>query len=215
MATGISAYAACPRRYKYQFVDGHPGLGEGAASAASIGTLAHLALELDLRTAEELKLNGGVADMDVVEKALEQANNFREREAFARFRDAPIEKELRFSSVIGDIRVYGIADAVGEDFVLDYKTDAVPDPEKHSLQLWAYARALGKQKAYIAYLRHDRLDEIDAARLAELDATGYGLIERLRAGDFAATASEAVCLRCTYKAICDSAFDPADRASLI
>ncbi|MEP7213317.1 MAG: UvrD-helicase domain-containing protein [Acidobacteriota bacterium] len=215
MATGISTYASCPRKYKFQFVDGHPGLGEGTASAAAIGTLAHLALELGIDSAPLLRLHGGCGDDELVEKALEQARNFRENSAFAGVRELAAEKELRFSTRIGDIGVFGIADLVGEDFVLDYKTDSVADPDKHKLQLWAYARALGKQKAYIAYLRHNILHEITPADLSDLDGVGLRLIARLRSGDFAPSASEPTCRRCTYTSICSSAHDGADSENIV
>ena len=215
MATGISAYAACPRKYKFQYVDGHPGLGEGFGDAALIGTLAHLALELDIDSPEILGLNSECADAELLGKALEQARNFRKNDAFAAVRSLPADKELRFNATIGDIRVFGIADLVGEDFVLDYKTDAVTDPDKHSLQLWAYARALGKPKAYIAYLRHNLLTEFTPDDLARLDGVGSDLIAHLRSGDFAANASPSTCPRCTYSSICVDRHDPGDETALV
>jgi len=204
MATGLSAYASCPQRYKFQFVDGHPGLGEGSRSGASVGTAAHLALENDIDSVELLARHSNFFDDEIIRKGLDLARNFRVSPIFADVRVQTAERELRFSSTVGGINVYGIADLVGDDFVLDYKTDAIMDPEKHSLQLWAYARALGKPRAFIAYLRHNVLHEITAEDLARFDRIGTELIERLKAGDFSAKPSPETCGRCNFNPICSS-----------
>ena len=42
--TTLGDYAACPRRFRFRFVDGHPGIGEGLAVGRRVGRLTHKAL---------------------------------------------------------------------------------------------------------------------------------------------------------------------------
>jgi ATP-dependent helicase/nuclease subunit A len=94
---------------------------------------------------------------------------------------------------------------VGGDFVLDHKTDAEVSPDEHRFQLWAYARAFNKPRALIAYLRHDKLHEFDAARLTELDAEANALIGGILKCDYTPRPSPAACGYCPYRTICPSA----------
>jgi ATP-dependent helicase/nuclease subunit A len=100
------------------------------------------------------------------------------------------------------IRINGDADLVGPDHVLDFKTDSEIDESHHRFQLWAYARAFEKQRAVLAYLRHDEVREFDASRLDEIEQEALGMIARIRAGDYAPEPEPEKCSRCRYLAIC-------------
>jgi hypothetical protein len=90
----------------------------------------------------------------------------------------------------------GVVDLVGEDFVLDFKSDRAIHPEHHQFQLWAYSQATAKPNAHIAYLRHDRLHTFTAAHLSELAASASTLVNGLVKGDFTPTPSETSCGIC-------------------
>ncbi|MBK8464923.1 MAG: UvrD-helicase domain-containing protein [Chloracidobacterium sp.] len=200
--TALTAYAQCPKRFHYRYVTGHPGLGEGFATASSIGTLAHKALELDLDDLESLRPFADGLENAQVNTALELARAFRSANCFAEVRGMEVQKEVQFRYQAGPVTLYGTADLVGPDFVLDFKTDSGMSPEEHRFQLWAYARALGKPKAYIAYLRHDVLYKFENADLAEIDGQVSELIEGIVNGKFVATPDEDTCRWCSYKEIC-------------
>lgn len=201
--TALGIYADCPRSFQYRFVDGHPGLGEGSPRARTVGTLAHTALELDLEKHEDLRAHApGVADEWLLEAIL-LADRFRTEECFANVRDAANKKEVPFIQNVLGVNLHGIADLAGDDFVLDFKTDASVDPMHHRFQLWAYSRALGKPKAYIAYLRHNQLYEFSAAELNKAGDDVLEVIQGISGGEFAATPSMEVCGYCHYSQICE------------
>ena len=202
--TALTAYARCPKRFEYQYVAGHPGLGEGAASAMAIGSLAHLALELDIGDVETLRKAVPDSTDEQLEAALGYANAFRTNPAYEKVRLSECQKEVRFAIRSDGLTLSGIADLVGPDFVLDYKTDAEMHPDEHRFQLWAYAAAFSKPRALIAYLRWDTLHEWPADSLAQIGVEASALIRRIRQADYAATPSFSECSACPFEKICES-----------
>jgi ATP-dependent helicase/nuclease subunit A len=206
--TSIATYGACPRRFWYSNVEGHPGLGEGSPRAGTVGTITHKALECDVHTVEELTTIYPVAEPELVNEALSLANRFRTDPCYATVRDAGALREIPITFIVHGVRVHGIADLVGDDFVLDFKTDALMDPEHHRSQLWAYASSLGKTRAYVAYLRHGELYEFEGGELEAAGSTTSFLLRGIAEGEYAATPGEKVCGYCRYADICDYRFDP-------
>ncbi|MBV9214661.1 MAG: UvrD-helicase domain-containing protein [Acidobacteria bacterium] len=200
--TGLTAYARCPKQFEYQYVLGHPGLGEGFARARTTGTLTHEALELDITDIERLRPLSPDASDEILNEALALAATFRSSDKFAEFRKGERRSEFRFAHESEGIRLIGVADLVGKDFVLDFKTDSAMHPEEHRFQLWAYQRALEKPRALIAYLRQDKVHEWTAAELTAIDADAKELVNRIRSGDYAATPSAKECSRCQFNSIC-------------
>lgn len=203
--TGLQEYASCPRRFKYRYIDGHPGVGEGAADARTIGSLAHTALELDIESRDGLRpFADGAADA-LVDDALLLASNFRNGPAFGEFRINGVQREVPVSLPIDGVTLNGVADLVGDDFVLDFKTDAQVAPDEHVLQLWAYAKALEKPRAFIAYLRGSYLHLFGHDKLKKAAKYIETIIGGIRTGDFDATPSEKTCGRCVYRSVCKDA----------
>ncbi|HSU26109.1 MAG TPA: PD-(D/E)XK nuclease family protein, partial [Pyrinomonadaceae bacterium] len=97
----------------------------------------------------------------------------------------------------------GKADLVGDDYVLDFKTDSEPVPVDHAVQLWAYAFALDKPKAYIAYLRQQKLHEYTADQLSHAKSEAKKAVGGIATGNFVSTPTESGCRRCPYCVICD------------
>ena len=97
-------------------------------------------------------------------------------------------------------------DGVGPGFVADFKTDREVAPERHALRLLAYAKALDRGAAYIAYLRHDRVERITPERIRQASQQADALIGGIRAGAFEAHADEARCAGCAYQGGCGDAF---------
>jgi ATP-dependent helicase/nuclease subunit A len=204
--TGLAEYAACPRRFKYRYIDGHQGLGEGGSSAMTIGSLAHLALELDITNGIGLMPFIETADQAAIDDALRLAENFRSSESFAEFRIENVRREVPISIEYGGARLNGFVDLVGDDFVLDYKTDGEMEPRHHLLQLWVYAKALSKPRAVLAYLRHDQVYLFSVEDLAAAEVAVSHAVAGVVSGAFNATASEDVCRRCAYSTICDDCY---------
>ena len=101
--------------------------------------------------------------------------------------------------------LHGVANIDGEDFVLDFKTGATLDPMHYRFQLWAYSRALGKTKAFTAYLRHNQLYEFSAAELNKAGDEVLEIIQGISSGAFNATPSMETCEFCHYSQVCDYA----------
>lgn len=204
--TALSTYAKCAAQFYFRFVLGHPGLGEGPATASSIGTLVHSALELEIDTIEGLREKWADAPDDHIVAALELAQAFRSDAAFAELQSVEIQKEVPFRFKVGRVTLYGTADILGADFVLDYKTDSAVHPDEHRFQLWAYARALGKNEALIAYLRQKVLHRFDREQLDQLDLLAAKMITDIADGVFVASPSEATCKFCSYGELCDQRY---------
>jgi ATP-dependent helicase/nuclease subunit A len=204
--TALSDYALCPKRFEFRYVKGHPGYREGDGAgeiAMAIGTLTHKALELNIRDFDRLKTYANGLTDEHVQDALDCAEKFYTVDAFAPYRTKHSQREFPVSLPINGIMFNGIVDRVGEDFVLDFKTDRNIHPEHHQFQLWAYSKAMNKPNAHIAYLRGDRLHTFTSDMLNELDPSASTLVNRLANSDFTPTPSEANCGICPYAEMCD------------
>jgi ATP-dependent helicase/nuclease subunit A len=215
-ATALAEYACCPQRFHFRFVEGHPGLGEGEASARRIGTLAHVALERNIRDVDTLSSFDPTLDPARTEEALWLALRFESVPAFAQVRSSGGLRERPVLLRRGGLTLHGVVDLLGREFVLDYKTDQEIAPKYHQLQLWVYAQATDRKTAHLAYLRHDYLHTLDAEELKAIGRQADLLIEGLLAGDHPARPSPEACACCPYAAICEERHpspSPADSIS--
>jgi ATP-dependent helicase/nuclease subunit A len=96
-ASGLTEYSACPRRFEYRYIKGHPGISEGPGGAALVGTLAHKALERNFSSAEELSREFPLASPEQVANALALAGSFKTSAVFAEFRNAASQPEVPFA----------------------------------------------------------------------------------------------------------------------
>jgi ATP-dependent helicase/nuclease subunit A len=201
--TGLVDYSICPQRFKFRYVDGHPGIGEGAsANARLIGTLTHTALEQGIFSTNELRpFADGAAD-EILEQAVELAAAFRDGESFHSFKLGDFEREVSISFELDGTVLAGKADLVGGDFVLDFKTDRLDVPTDHAIQLWVYAKALNKPRAYVAYLRQQKLHEYSVEELAKAECSAVAAVAGVASANFKSTPSEKVCGACSYRSIC-------------
>jgi len=206
--TGLVEYSICPKRFQYQFVEGHPGVGEGAsANARMIGTLAHAALELGKRTLEEMLPHSDGASDEILAEALQLARGFDEGPEFRPFQLGSFQREVPVSLEINGMSVSGKADLVGEDYVLDFKTDAEMEPAEHAIQLWAYSRALNKLRAVVAYLRQQEPYEYKPLETVVAEQKAISAADGIQKGDFEASPSDQVCRRCRYSSLCNDWID--------
>ncbi|MBD2109305.1 UvrD-helicase domain-containing protein [Nodosilinea sp. FACHB-13] len=209
--TALSDYAICPLRFKFRHVDGHPGYTSGNSTAnlgMELGKLTHKALELSIDQAETLAAYAPHLPLTAVEEALTLAQAFHHSPIYSAHRTGATHWEHPVSLTVGDLTLNGVVDLVGEDFVLDFKTDQAIHPEHHQFQLWAYSRATSKPNAYLAYLRHDHLHPFEAGALQDFDHQANALISKLMSGDFTPNAAHYNCGICPYGEICSEALDP-------
>lgn len=206
--TALSVYAACPRQFEFRFVAGHPGIGEGEAIGKRLGSLTHAALEHGIREVETLARIDSTLPRELVREAIELARRFDEDDAYAGVRGPGTSRETRVRLDRFGLRLSGSVDLVGDAFVLDYKTDATLEPDNHRFQLWAYAEALGRPMAHMAYLRHGYLHTIGQAELAELAVETRHLVEQIKGNDFTARPSAGTCGQCPYREICPDEATP-------
>lgn len=219
--TGVSQFAACPRRY---YLSRYLGLERSAEEPWSPVDDAELAapsaMELG-REAHEL-LAGTLAPEKASEQARLLAQTFQDHELGARVRQAAyVEREREIVFPVGPTPrlLRGIIDLHFEDaqgsVLVDYKTDRVSEAEaptkadEYALQMRLYALALElegskPQKAVLFFLRLGRAIEVS------LDA--QALTEAVRQAEelFLAQESQAFplkiaghCRRCPhYQALC-------------
>lgn len=205
--TALSEYALCPKRFEFRYVHGHPGYREGDGSgeaAMAIGKLAHKALEYQIRDFDELKKYASDLTDEQVQDALDCVERFYKASDFAAYREGALQWELPVSLTLSGITFNGFVDLVGEDFVLDFKTDRTIQPEHHQFQLWAYSQAIAKPNAHIAYIRHNRLHTFDTAELLSLEKRADTLVSSLAIGDFSPTLDKGNCKICPYSEVCDT-----------
>ena len=205
--TALSDYASCPKRFQFQFLSGHPGLGETVNHGRAIGTLVHQALEQEIQDLETLAYFAeNEENWQIIEEALNLAETFRQSSTFAQFRETAVAKEYPISVTVQQITLNGTADLIGQDWVLDYKTNREMKPEQHKLQLWAYAKALGFSTASIAYLRHDQVYTFNESELIEAEEEATTLMKNLQKGNYIASPSAENCSGCPYYEICEDRY---------
>jgi ATP-dependent helicase/nuclease subunit A len=200
--SSLGDYAECPKRFRLRHIDGHPGLTEGGTQAREIGSLAHLALELDIATPGGLGPFAEGASEAVKHEAAELAAAFGKSKAFSEFRVENVVREKAAEVVIEGITLVGKADLVGPEWVLDFKTDSEIEPERHMLQLAAYAEALSKPRAVVAYLRHDQVYEYPPSELAKASASLRDVVDGIQHGRFEPVPSARACGRCDFSIVC-------------
>ena len=204
--TALTDYARCPQRFKLHFIDGHPGLGEGLAYRMQIGTLVHKALEHNITQAQDL-LSFAESDwsQEVFEQAIALAQRFFQLPIYQHFRYTAVAKEQQVSLQLGKLTFNGIIDLVGNDWVLDYKSDRAVQPADHRFQLWIYAQALKRPSAHIVYLRHNRIYSFTKNDLAAIAPEANNLSQQIYQGNYTATPTLEKCAFCPYLAFCDDA----------
>jgi len=134
--TTLSEYACCPKRFLFRFVEGHPDLGEGVACASQVGTLVHSALERGIRDANTLaRFAEGSVSREWVEEAIMLAQRFDQDAAFALFHEALASREQAVTLAVEQLRLNGVIALVGNDGVLNFKTDQEVTSQHHRFQL--------------------------------------------------------------------------------
>jgi ATP-dependent helicase/nuclease subunit A len=213
--TALAEYERCPARFRLGVVERHPpeappGVAGATAPghAAALGTLVHLALEHGVRgLAAVTGLAAGsplAGEAEALAEAAELVECFHTAPAFAALAAGPLRQEVAFRHRLGPLALAGKIDAVGPDFVLDYKTDREVEPDHHLVQLAIYALHAGVSEACLAYLRHGRLHRFDAAALAAGHARALAIAEAIARGDFAPHPSVEACGGCPHARVCDA-----------
>ena len=149
--TALTQYARCPYWFQFQYLQGHPGVGEGIAYGMEIGSLVHKALEHNIKEKSRLiPFCSHSWQQETVTEALDLVGEFLNNDLYKTFRDTAIKKEHPVNLKVGEINFFGVVDLLGKDWLLDYKSDRNMYPKDHRFQLWAYASALNDRNAYRA-----------------------------------------------------------------
>ena len=204
--TALTDYARCPQRFKLHFIDGHPGLGEGLAYGMQTGTLVHKALEHNItRSPDLLPFAESDWEQAVFDEAIALAIRFFKLPLYQHLRQTAVAKEQQISFQLDQITFNGVIDLVGDDWVLDYKSDRTMQPWDHRFQLWVYAAALNQPTAHIVYLRHDQIHSFTQQDLTKITAEAHTLSQKISQGDYTATPTTEKCAYCPYLAFCNEA----------
>jgi ATP-dependent helicase/nuclease subunit A len=204
--TALTDYARCPQRFKLRLIDGHPGLGTGLAYGMQLGTLVHKALEHNItKTQNLLPFAEQDWEQEVFTEAIALAQKFFQLPMYQHFRQTALAKEQQISLKIDKITFNGVIDLVGDNWILDYKSDRQIQPEDHRFQLWVYAQALQYPHAYIAYLRHDYIYSLNHNDLKAIAPEINLIAQQIHAGNYIATPTMEKCAICPYIAFCDDA----------
>ena len=121
------------------------------------------------------------------------------------FRNTAIAKEQQISLKLGNITFNGVIDLVGDNWILDYKSDRTMQPADHRFQLWVYAQALQHHDAHIAYLRHDTIHSFGKIELNAIASETNNLAQNIHQGNYTATPTMEKCAFCPYIAFCNDA----------
>jgi len=204
--TALSEYACCPKRFLFRFVEGHPGMDRGIMTAQRIGSLVHLALKRDIRDVDTLASFDVGLERQFVAEAIALAQRFEQVPVFTPLRQASESREQPVTLTLGRLTFNGIVDLVGQDWVLDFKTNQEMSPQHHRFQLWAYAAATKRQTAHIAYLRHDHLQTFSASDLEATSQEAQMLVKGIWDGHYPAMPSHSNCRWCAYAEVCSDRY---------
>ena len=204
--TALSEYTRCPKRFKFRYIDGHPGTGEGMAIAQKIGILVHKALENNIRNPETLSRFDSSLFPAQIQEILSLVQAWDEYPDYAPYRQGNISKETKITFKIDSITFNGVIDLLGDDFVLDYKTDQIIEPHLHRCQLWVYAAATERPQAHIAYLREPKLFTYPRDYFQAVGDEVKNIVQKILQGDYRAHAWPSNCQICPYAEICEYAY---------
>ena len=204
--TALTDFARCPQRFKLRFIDGHPGIGEGLAYGMQTGTLVHKALEHNLTQPQDL-LPFAEADWEesILEEAIALATRFFQLPMYQNLRQTARAKEQQISFKLDRLTFNGVIDLVGDNWVLDYKSDRLMHPQDHRFQLWVYAEASKQPNAHIVYLRHDRIHSFTQSDLDRIKNEANAIAGQIYRGNYRATPTMEKCAYCPYLAFCNDA----------
>ena len=201
--TALTEYARCPQQFYYHYIAGNIGFTSGKTHySAEIGSLTHKALEKNFSQAEQLKFYSPNLPNAVRDEAINLATKFNQTSIYDSVRQGTWEYHLKLK--LGHLNLNGYADLVGEDFILDIKTDQERHPEVYRLQLWAYATAAKKLQAHIAYLRHDHLHTFNADALASIGQEALTISQAIADHQYSPIPSLSNCKFCQYQEICEA-----------
>jgi ATP-dependent helicase/nuclease subunit A len=200
-------YSLCPARFRFNYLEGHPGFDNELSLIERVAKLARKAIELNL--ADEL----GLARFDPsvpaesVREALNLAGRFHSDPVFGALHDNSIEVrphnfELNFSGVL----LHGTVDIVGKDFVAALDCSHQFLLEQHRVKIWAYAKAMGKPIAHLALLRLNRILTFDAEALLETEIYVDNMLKNFFKNHYHASPSLSVCSHCLYGKVCEDKF---------
>ena len=159
-------------------------------------------MEKEIKTVEELEnYNNSLLPREKVSEALDLANLFQESSSYESIRGGNWEVPMQFGQ--SHLIFNGKADLVGDDFVVDIKTEQECNPQEHRFQLWAYAHTLKKSHTDIAYLRHNLLHSFSTSELKSICLEAEVLIQKIGDRVFEPTPSEVVCGICPYSTFCE------------
>jgi len=227
--TALNTYARCPRRFQYAILDGHPGAaselqaGEGELSSGTLpepdrssgalrertrplrlGNLTHHLLAEAITSWEEAEVAAqAFGSQDCAAEAWQMVQAFYQEAHFTPFRQGVVQRERWLQLELAGLTLVGQADLVGEDWVLDYKTDRRANPQAYRWQLWVYAEALQVERAYLAYLRSPaQLHTLTPVDLAGLAPEVTALVRSLQRGPYPAQPTAVRCRSCPYLPLC-------------
>jgi ATP-dependent helicase/nuclease subunit A len=204
--TALSEYIRCPKRFKFRYIDGHPGTGEGMAIAQKIGILVHKALENNIRNQETLSRFDSSLSPAQIQEVLSLVQAWDEYPDYAPYRQGKTTKETQITLKIGGITFNGVIDLLGDNFVLDYKTDQIIEPHHHRCQLWVYAAAMERPQAYIAYLRKPLLFTYPRDYFQAIGEEVNQIVQEILQADYRPHAWPSNCRSCPYAEICEDAY---------
>ena len=200
--TALVDFAQCPRKGFLLHIEGHPGTHVSAGWARQIGRLVHEAICRDVYSYEALqKLAPEVPD-HVIQEAFELIKRFVQAPVYQEVRQQIREKEYPVVWRGGSLLYRGRIDALGDDFLVDFKTDQEMAPAHHALQLWVYQQATQRKAVYIAYLRHDVLYRLSQEELEEAACTFKRVESKILNGDREPAPHPLFCAYCPFLDIC-------------
>ncbi|MCC7493203.1 MAG: UvrD-helicase domain-containing protein [Fimbriimonadaceae bacterium] len=199
-ASALDTWRRCPRQFRYQIVDGHPGHSGGhGAPARQVGLLVHEALEHDLHDAAALRRVMPHLAAEAIAEAARLVQAWHAADCFEPVRQPGDQREEPLHLVLHGLAIVGRIDRLGADYVVDYKTGAEVSAAEHELQVWAYACGSGRGRAYVADLRGPALWALDAARLNALDAVAAEVVAGIQQQQFDPRPDPGRCARCAYR----------------
>jgi len=200
--TALSEYIRCPKRFKFRYIDGHPGTGEGVAIAQKVGILVHKALENNIRNPQIMARFDSTLSPAQVQEVLSLVQCWDQHPDYAPYRQAQTTSETNISLKIDAITFNGTIDLLGPNFVLDYKTDRILEPHLHRCQLWVYAAASDRRTAHIAYLRKPMLYTYSDDYFQSVGQEINQIVSQILRGDYRSHAWPGNCQTCSYAEIC-------------
>ncbi|MBO9997624.1 MAG: UvrD-helicase domain-containing protein [Cyanobacteria bacterium SID2] len=198
----LSDYAACPKRFVFRYLQGHPGTDATIRMQHRLDRLIRKAIAYRFRDKAVLRAFDGELDGKSIASVMEYLKQFDRSEAFASLHDMGFHGEHLVTMDFDRIQWHGSIVLLGENGILDVRTCLELSPKFYRFELAAIARKMDRSNIFLVDINNLQLYHWNLKDFQPIDRDFKPIVKNIRSNHFEATPSREQCQRCVYFEIC-------------